>query len=127
MTPPPLFATWLGYLTAILSLGALSTAIAALVSHKDSLEPLAARLTLATAAGISVTTIAGLSIHINSFTSDAVYTQLFLAATLFTAAVALADWRSRDADVLWNAETRILYLGGHVGCLGLAIATIWMG
>ena len=127
MNTPPLYATWLGYLTAILALGALAIAIAALVKRQEGLETLASRFILATAMGISAATVVALSIHVYSWTSDLVYTQLFLAASLFTLAIALTDWRSRDADVLWKAETRILYLGGYVGCLGLAIATVWMG
>ena len=127
MTTSPLFATWLGYLTAILALGALVIATAALVKRQEGLEPLASRFVLATAIGISAATIVALSTHVYSWTSDAVYIQLFLAASLFTLAIVLSDWRSRDADVLWKAETRILYLGGYVGCLGLAVATVWMG
>ena len=127
MTTPPLFATWLGYLTAILALGGLAIALAALVKRQEDLETLASTFILATAIGIAVTTIVALAVHVNSWTSDLAYTQLFLAASLFALAIALADWRSRDVDVLWKAETRILYLGGFAGCLGLAIATVWMG
>ena len=124
---PPLFATWLGYLTALLAAGAVALVLAAIWSRREDLEKWGAHLVLATAVAIIPTTLTALAVHVLSWASDNVYAQLFLAASLFTLAATLVDWRSRDAEVLWKPESRILYLGGYLGCLALALATIWMG
>ncbi len=127
MPEPALFASWLGYLTALLALTALACAVAALLSRRPSLERLSPRLLQATALALSVTTLVALAVHQAAPSSSMVYVQLFLAASLFTLSLALADWRRRDSEVLWKTDTRWLYLGGHLGCLGLALALIGLG
>lgn len=126
-TPPPLFATWLGYLTVFLAFGAATGAVAAWITRRQDLDRLAHRLTIATAISVAATTMVALSVHVLSWASGAIYAQVFLAASLFTLAVSLADWRSRVADVLWKGGTWLLYSAGQVACLGLAIALVWMG
>lgn len=122
-----LYATWLGYLTIASALGGLALVVVALLRRREALEALVARLSLLTAALIAVTTVVALATHTASPGSGDVYTQLFLAASLFTLSALLADWRSRDEQVLWNADSRILYLAGHVGCLTLAVALVGLG
>lgn len=126
-TLPALFSTWLGVLTVILAFVALIVAVAALLSRRDVLEKAASRCVLATAVAVSLTTIVALARHVLSWASTAVYTQLFLAASLFTLAATLIGWRERNETALWKPETRILYLVGYLGCLALAIALVWMG
>jgi hypothetical protein len=127
MNNPSLFNTWIGILTIILSLVAALGLAAALLSRRDTLERAASRCILATALAVTITTIVALARHVLSWTSTAVYTQLFLAASLFTLALTLLGWRERNENVLWKPETRILYMAGHLGCLGLAIALVRMG
>jgi len=133
VAPPPLFATWLGYLTVILAFAALLGTIVALgVRRKDEkramfLERWAFRCVIATAISTALTTIVALSLFTLSWTSQNVYRQLLLAASLFTLALTLAGWRERDSDVLWKAATRLLYLIGYAGCLALALAIVGMG
>ena len=122
-----LFATWLGYLTIAAALGGLALAVVSLLGRRESLEVLVARFSLLTAALIAITTIVALTTHAASPGSGDVYTQLFLAASLFALSALLADWRSRDEQVLWNVDSRVLYLTGHVGCLTLAVALVGLG
>jgi hypothetical protein len=122
-----LYATWLGFLTAAAALGGLALATISLLGRREALEALVARFNLLTAALIAVTTVVALATHKASPSSGDVYTQLFLAASLFALSALLADWRSRDEQVLWNVESRILYLVGHVGSLVLAVALVGLG
>jgi len=130
---PPLFATWLGYLTVILALAALLGATVALIARRNGseraafLERWAPRCAIATAISTAVTTLVALSLYVSTPTSQNVHRQLFLAASLFTLSLTLAGWRERDAEVLRKAETRLLYLIGYVGCLALALAIVGMG
>ena len=127
MPEPALFATWLGYITALAALAALAVASAALLGRRQDLERLTPKLLHATALAVSAATMVALAVHQVAPTRSGVYVQLFLAASLFTLALALADWRRLDSEVLWKVETRWLYLGWHLGCLSLALALIGMG
>lgn len=128
MTPgSALYATWLGYFNAALSVAVLAAAVVGLARRSAQWERWVFLGLLGVAATTIVATIAALSVYAVIRTPPAFYVQFFIAATLFTLLLALAGWRQLNQDVLWLADSRWLYLFGLASCAGLAIALVWMG
>jgi cell division protein FtsW (lipid II flippase) len=124
---PSLFANWLGYLTIILAFGGMLLGVAATWKKQEQLSELGRYFALAVVVSVSVTTLVALSVYVVSRTSRMVYAQLFVAASLFTLALALVDWPGREEGIPWRVDTQWLYLAGHLGCFALAILLVWMG
>ena len=127
MQDTPLFANWLGYMTIGLAITSSVLSLVALFTRRDAPAEWARKGLWAVAISVTVAVIAALSVHVTSWAFDSIYAQVFVAASLFTLGLALADWQGREPELIWQANNRLLYLGGQLGCVGLAVALVWMG